>query len=101
MIIRASSDNELSPPSIYGKPSDTPIKDNVNNLSDTYSVYSSDVQPDFNQLARELKICDDECDYYSETDKYSLSLLINKFPRVTMDQGSAPNRCFAEFSSNC
>ena len=26
----------------------------MNNLSDTYSVYASDVQPDLNQLAREL-----------------------------------------------
>ena len=46
--------DELSPPSKYGKQSDTPIKDNVNNLPDTYSLYASDVQPDLNQLAREL-----------------------------------------------
>ena len=56
----------------------------MNNLSDTYSVSASDVQPDLDQLARELSICDDACDDYSETDKDSLSLLINKFPRVAM-----------------
>ena len=44
LIIRVqSSDNELSSPSKYGKQSDTPIKDNVNNISDTYYVYASDV----------------------------------------------------------
>ena len=55
LIVRVqSTDNKLSPPSKYGKQSDTPIKDYVNNLSDTYSVSASDVQPDLDQLAREL-----------------------------------------------
>ena len=48
LIIRVQPNNKLSPPNIYGNQSDTPIKDNVNNISDTYSVHASDL----NQLAR-------------------------------------------------
>ena len=35
LIIRVQPSDELSPPSKVGKQSDTPIKDNVNNLADT------------------------------------------------------------------
>ena len=67
----------------------------MNNLSDTYSVYASDVQPDLNQLARELTHVATNVMITQKQTNILLSLLITKFHRVDKDQGPVPNRCLA------
>ena len=79
-----TNDPTTSPPSKCGKQSETPLKSTTCDLSETlpYSVSASDIEPDLNQLASAMTISDDKEEEFSQTEKDTLSIMIEVFPAL-------------------